>query len=379
MYTKRNLGINAIGLILIGMLTITGCGAEEAETTVQENQITVETVKAQFMDISKSATYTGTVAGKNEVNVLTEASAKITAVYVKPGDYVKAGQTIVSLDTKDYVNAVSLAENSYQQAQAALKANDVNLQTAKNTLERIKTLYENGSATLQELEQAQSAVDLLSTGASEVNVQIAETNLQTAQNQISKCTVCAPISGTIGRVPVSVGDTAGIGTCVAVISDNSQMEADITVNEADISYIKVGDPVWVYVQSSRNEPYNGMISSIDTITQTGKAGYEVKVGLQGSDTNIKSGMFAEVVLNTQSSGSALCLPVNAVITKAGQSIVYVPTDDGRVHQMTVTTGLSNDTYIEITGGINAGQEVVTSGNTLVSEGSKITILNGEAK
>jgi len=164
-------------VLTLAMLALSGCGKEEQQAA-EESYITVKTVQAEVMDVSKSASYTGTVTGKTEVDVLAEASAKVTAVYVQPGDSISAGQTIAVLDTKDYVNSVALAEDSYQQALAAKRANDVNLQIAQNNLERVKVLHDSGAATPTDLESAQSAVDLLSTGSADVAISIAETNLK---------------------------------------------------------------------------------------------------------------------------------------------------------------------------------------------------------
>lgn len=381
MRMNKSWGQYLILLILtMAVLAMAGCGGgEEQQQAAAESQITVETVLAQTQDISKSASYTGLVAGKNEVDVLAEAAAKVTSVYVQPGDYVSAGQTIATLDTKDYVNSVALAENSYQQALAGKKTNDVNLQTAQNNLERIRKLFDSGSATQLELENAQAAVDLLSTGSADVAVEIAATNLQNAQNQLAKCTITAPISGTVGDVAVTVGQMIGTGSKVAVITDASNLEVEISVSESDISYIQKGNAVQVYIKAAQDDAFSGVVDSIAAVTESGKSGYCVKIDLSNVNGKIKSGMFAEVVLNTQSSYQTLALPVNAVITKAGQSVVYVPNEEGRAHQIEVTTGISGKEYIEITGGIEAGQEVITSGNTLVSEGTKIKIVNEEAE
>ena len=103
----------------------------------------------------------------------------------------------------------------------------------------------------------------------------------------------------------------------------------------------------------------------------------MKVDVNDADHRIKSGMFAKVMLDTRSSLQTMALPINAVISKAGQSYVYLATEEGRAHQVEVVTGIRNQDYIEIISGLEYGQEIITAGNTLVSEGSRIKVLNEE--
>ncbi len=424
---KSTMGIGRqilAGILVLSLVLAAGCGKkEEEQAAVTESQITVATTYAQIMDLNKSASYTGTVAGKNEVTAVTEAGAKVTNVYIHEGDYVTAGQTIATLDTSNYVNSVTAAQQSYNAAtlqpdQAAIQRNQatiqrdqaviqreqlqLNLTQAENNLNRVKALFESGAATQQDLEGAQNAVDSLNTSlkasdetirASEETIKaaelaittaqnavgMAETQLKTAQDQLAKCTVTAPISGTVGTVFLTVGEMVGVGSKVAVITDSQNLEVALNVSESDISYLSQGSPVSVYIRSASDAPFNGTISSIAGVSSEGKAGYDVKIDLNNTNGRIRSGMFAEVILNTQSSRNTLVLPIDAVIVKAGTSTVFVPNEEGRAHQVEVTTGISNKDYIEITGGIVSGQEVITSGNTLVSEGSKIQILNEEGQ
>lgn len=378
---ERKKHLRQYGMVCIlsmAMLVFGGCGDEKEEAeTMPETQLTVETAVVQPMDIIKSVDYTGVVAGKNEIDVSAEASARVAAIYVHPGDTVSAGQKIAVLDTKDYVNGVALAQDNYQQALAAKRTNEVNLQSAQNTYNRIRSLYESGAATQQELENAQSALDLLSTGSADVAVSIAETNLKNAENQLAKCTITAPIGGMIGDVAITEGQMVSNGMKVAVITDASQFEVQLNVSESDISYIQQGNPVQVSIKSAREEAFDGVVSSIAAVTDAGSAGYSVKVDVNDANHLIKSGMFAKVMLDTRSSLQTMALPINAVISKAGQSYVYLATEEGRAHQVEVVTGIRNQDYIEIVSGLEYGQEIITAGNTLVSEGSRIKVLNEE--
>ncbi len=100
------------------------------------------------------------------------------------------------------------------------------------------------------------------------------------------------------------------------------------------------------------------------------------MSLPNTEGQIKSGMFAELTIDTMSKQGILTVPVGAVIPKGGQDIVYLVDGESRAQVAEVTTGIKNDQYIEIVSGLTAGQEVIVKGNTLVSDGTLVRVVGG---
>lgn len=371
----KKLNYTAIIVLLIAFLAVSGCG-KEVHTTA-ESQITVVTAKAGVMDIAKNVNYSGLVRGKNEVNVLSQVQARVTGILVQPGQAVKAGQTLITLDDSNYQAAVAQAQASLQQAQAGKAANDINVETARKNLERIQKLHETGAVSTLELEKAQDTLNLLTTGSSEAAVEIARAALQQAQDNLGKCYIKSPINGVVGNIAVSLGDYAFMNSPVISITDSSELEIEIMVGESEISYIKKGIEVDVKIKAVAEEPFKGVVSAIATVADQAKRSYAVKINLGNKENKIKSGMFAEVSLDTMSKKGVLCVPINAVIPRGEKKIVYVCDTENRAREIEVETGLSSSTHIEIVKGLTEGQEVIVKGNTLLNEGSLVRVVSGE--
>jgi len=132
----------------------------------------------------------------------------------------------------------------------------------------------------------------------------------------------------------------------------------------------------VVIRAVQEQPFMGQVESIATVADPVKRNYAVKVSLPNSGGLIKSGMFAELTVNTMSKPGVLTVPVGAVLPKGGRDIVYVVDQDSRARVVEVETGIKNDQNMEIVSGLTAGQEVIIKGNTLVSDGTLVKVVGG---
>lgn len=319
------------------------------------------------MDIAQSVSYAGKVEGRNEASVFAKTSARVTAVYVKDGDRVTAGQTLIVLDSHDYAAVVA-------QAEAGKRAAELSLTTARTNLERTRQLFAIGAASKQQMESAQTAADL-----AEVSLAQADAAINVASVQLNNCSITAPISGVAGNITLAVGDMASPAAVAAVISDTSQLEIRFMVSESEVNYITNGGAAKIYIKAVSDKPLPGKISSVSTVPDPTSRNYAVKVALNNQNGQIRSGMFAELIIDTISKQNILCVPVNAVLPKSGSSIVYTVDKDNRARPLDVQTGIKNNRYIEITSGLKAGQQIITKGNTLVNDGTLVRVAAGGDK
>lgn len=373
---SRVLAVLLCGLLIMSV-TVTGCGKKQE--VVKETAVSVSMEKAKIHNIAMSQTYSGTVRGENEVMILPKVPARVTAIYVKPGDMVRQGQTLMTLDNKDFQAAIRQAQAGLQAAQAGKRANEIQVQTAKNAYERIQKLHDAGAASDVELENARAAYEALTAGSAEAMVAQAQAGLASAQEAMNNCVITSPISGVVGSVNVSLGDTANPQSPTAVVTTTEQLELSIMVPEADITYIKTGSQVKVSVRAAGEEDLPGTVKTIATVADPMKRNFEVKIALKNPGGKIKSGMFAEVGLDTQSKSNVLVVPISAVIPRTGSNIVYTVDKNKRARSIEVETGIKNKHYIEITKGLKEGQSIISKGNTLVSEGTLVRVISGGAK
>ncbi|MDD2553024.1 MAG: efflux RND transporter periplasmic adaptor subunit [Desulfotomaculaceae bacterium] len=374
---SRYLNVMAALVIVSLLLSLSGCGNKAEQETVQADTITVETVVVENMDITKYTGYAGTVKGSDEVAVMPDLPRRVTAVYVTEGQAVQQGQVIVSLDRSKLDAAVQQAEAAVAAARAAQAANEVQKQTALDNYNRIKQLHTAAAVSDQSLEAAKAQYDALNTGAAEAGVAQAQAALSLAQQNLADCEVTSPISGIVGRVDVAVGDTASMQSPVAIINNTADLEIEVNVSEADISFIQAGTTVQVRINAISEELLTGTIKSVASVADPVTRTYPVNVSLPNNDAaQVKSGMFAEVLLGTQHRTGVLGIPMVAVLPKSGENTVFVVNEENRGQAVIVQTGLNDGIYVEITSGLQAGQRVVTKGNTLIDENSLLDFADG---
>ena len=365
-------------LVIMSLLIgVSGCNKEKKSEETQDNIINVETAEVKEMDIIKCTSYSGKVKGSHEEAVMPNLARRVTAVYVTEGQAVQQGQVIVSLDRSKLDTAVQQAEAALASAQAALAANEVQRQTALSNYNRVKELHDALAISDQELERAKAQYDALSTGAAEAGVAQAQAALNLAQQNLADCEVTSPMNGIVGRVDVAVGDTTSLQSPVAVINNTSDLEIEVKVSEADISTIKAGTTVKVRITAIGEEPFTGTVKSVASVADPVTRTYPVKVALpNNSESQVKSGMFAEVMLETQRRAGVIGIPMAAVLPKNGESTVYVVNTEDHAQAVIVQTGLNDGKYIEIIKGLQLGQKVITKGNTLIDETSVLNFIDG---
>jgi len=366
-------------LVTVLVLSLIAAGCGKKEEVVEETEITVDIAKAEKRDIAKSASYSGIVRGENEVYIMPKVMARVTAIYVKPGDQVREGQTLLVLDSSDYEAAVKQAEAALAQAEAAKRANDVQKETALANYERMKKLHEAGAVSDQQMEQARSQYEALAAGGAEAAVEQARAGLLQAQTQLNHCIIKSPISGVVGSINLSLGDTASPQSPAAVVTETSRLEIEVLVSESEVSYIEAGREVDVFIDAVQDEPFKGRVKSVATVPDPVKRSYVVEVMLDNPDGSIRSGMFAEVSIATISKDDALCVPRSAVIPKGGRDVVYTVDKESRAREKEVTAGIENSSYIEIVKGVKEGEKVITRGNTLVNDGTRVRAVAGGDK
>ncbi|MCB8816172.1 efflux RND transporter periplasmic adaptor subunit [Desulfosporosinus shakirovi] len=382
MSNKKRVNILHWVVILVGsLLLISGCSPQMPSSAV-ESAVTVNVGIAESRDIHGSISYSGRLKASREVQVLPQTSARILSINVSEGQDVGTGQTLMTLDNSSLQASLKKAEAQVASAKANQVNNQIKLEAAGKSYERTKSLYDAGATTQVELENAKDAYDSLNTGSVEAAVAEAEAALLEIQEQIEYTSITAPVSGTIGRIDASIGDYVNTSNTVAVISDPQELKIEIMVGESDISIMKLNTKVDVYVKSVNPDPLSGTISSIASVLAANSSMYPVTITLDNVNGVVKSGMYAEVSIAASGVQSALCIPLSSIIPDNGVNVVYSVTEEKgetRAARVEVETGINDGDYVQILSGLKAGDKVVTLGNTLISDGSLLTIQSKEGE
>ena len=390
---KRTLIIAAIIAVLV-----VGGGAYVAMKGKQPKAQEVETTVAKLAPIVQKVNGTGKIQPNTEINISADVSAKITRLDVKEGDHVEKGQLLVELDRQKYLASVQSQEANVRSAQAQAKLARDNRDQAERVYKRAKELVGRRLVSQSELDSAQTAFQVESSRyqAAMDQVQQAIGFLKQAQDDLSKTTIYAPISGTVSDLNKERGEIA-IGSqfqedVIMVIAQLGAMEALVNVDENDINAIQIGQPAEISVDAVLGEKITGIVSEIASSATVPAAGsavqkteFEVKIAITSDTAKLRPGMTASADIVTATRDKALVVPIQSVTVrtpeqlkdkdgKAGRftagkdgfvEVVFV-VNDGKAGARQVITGIQSDDAIEIKSGLADGDVVVSGSYRAIS-------------
>ncbi len=395
-----------IGLILAALLIGGGVVVWQRTRPTTTSTANLQTMPIRRGTIVATVSASGNVAAAHTATISPQTSGRVTKVNVKVSDSVKAGQTLVQMDLTDLNNSLRSAQLSLQTAQTnfdtakAKNATNANqLIVAKASLEKARIAvqaaqaeydtiaWRAGSAsTTQATTLQQATVEYTSAKASydstaatindadlknaQVSLDKAKLEVEQAQLNLDKARIVAPFDGIVTAVSVNVGDNANSATTstsatnAVTMYDPSQLQISVSVSEVDIAKIKVGQTASVTMDALSGKTYSAQVATISpagTVT-SGVVNYTVVLNLTNADEAVRPGMTSNLTIEVDKREGVLIVPTRAVRTVGPQKVVSTLVN-GQLVPKPVTTGLSNDTSIEIVSGLNEGDIVVINQTT----------------
>ena len=377
--TKIILGATSALLILLVLGAVFGGSRDES------NAFSWDVISRG--DIRETITASGEIQARTKISIGTSVMGEIKALHVVDGQDVKAGDPLVTIDQERL-------KQGLLQAQAALEGvrQDADrLKAAKTRAEenftRMERLYKQGLISDEEYRQARLNRDtsILSFRSAESNVQQSVANLASMRDSLSKSELRAPIAGRVTGLKALKGETAIPGqsnlpgAMLMVISDMSEIIAEIKVNESEVVRTHVGQVAQVMVESFPGRVFPGKVYEVATASE--KIGqdanmYLVKVALDMKSpevTNLRPGMSARAVVLTNEAKRVLRVPLQSVLEREGsmeeaqkkgllspegRNVAFV-VKDGRATERTVKTGIANTQFLEVKEGLSEGEKVLT--------------------
>ena len=355
---------------------------EAAGVAVQVQEVTSDTIASENK-------VSGKIAADNETSIFVASSVKCTAVYVEAGDTVQAGQKICTLDldsTLSSYNAANInydsAAQSYQDQKAIL---DKQVQLAQDNLDNLKALYEIGAASQLEIDQAELSLQQAQAGRTSTLAQL-EAGMQSAKSNVEQLStlledvdaegnVVAPTSGTLVSLNAVENAFVSPSMPVAVIDGPEQMKVSVSVSEALVPKLAIGDEAEVTV-SAVDAAFTARIRSVEQTANAQTKLYTVTLSVPADVEGLLSGMFADVTFRTDASENAVVVPTEAILTNGTEQHVFV-VENNAARQVAVTTGLTGNGVTEITSGLQPGQQLVTVGQAYLSDGDPVRVVSGE--
>ena len=403
------IGVGAL-IVLIVVAKVTGLiGGEQLE------KVTVE--KASSRKVVETVTASGKIQPATEVKLSSEVSGEVVELLVREGDFVKKGQLLCRVRPDVLKSGYDRATASYSSQKASVAASEQQLAQAKGnmtnaeiTFKRNTELFNKKVISAAEYDAAKVAYLTATTGlesarqnliAAKFNLEQTGANVQEASANLAKATIFAPVDGVVSKLSIELGDrilgTAQMaGTEIMRISNLTNMEVNVDVNENDINRVKVGNKASIEVDAFADMKFEGIVTEIaSSSTAVGAAttsvdqvtNFTVKVRLivdaENGQSQFRPGLSATVDIES-SSEEGLSVPIQAVFVdskkaekpeggnqtedaakqkarltdKKVKQYVYL-FNNGAAKKVEVTTGIQNDQFIIVKTGIKNGEEIIT--------------------
>jgi HlyD family secretion protein len=424
---KRYIIFGSIGLILLGIIV-------SFILSKREKPIPVTTEKAVRKTILQTVSATGKVQPETEVKISPEVAGEIIELPVEDGMSIKKGDLLVKIKPDSYKALLEQQEAAISSARATNLQQKASMVKAEQDIKRAEDMFAKKTISVQEYNAAQAASDVAkNTYESSLHqIEQAEASSSQARDALSKTTVYSPIDGTVtilnsklGERIVATGQFAG--TEVMRVADLEHMQAVVDVNENDVPNVKVGDKASVKIDAYGDDKFRGTVAQIANTGKTTGAGtqeevtnFEVKINLDRKNVLLRPGLSCTADIETNTVKDAVAVPMQAVTIRTGESnlspeeiekkkqkaadrdkgdnsadyvnerqekqaqkeereklakVVFLKKGN-KAQVVKVTTGISDDTYMEIKSGIQPGDEVISGSYSAISrklkDGAKVT-------
>jgi len=334
---------NTLGITVLA-ITLFACQSTAPEAKSAKKQITGLKVEAFIVNpsiLDQSITISGTLKPYEETVIMPEVSGRVVAINLQEGKTVKRGTILIELFNEDL--------------KAQLRKSLAQLQIAEETLKRQNELIKVSGISQSDYDQAQLQVKSITADIEVLNVQIGRTKIK------------APFDGTVGLRNVSLGAQVSTSTALVTLREVDQLKLDFSVPEKYSSEIKPGTKVQFTLQGDDQKYDAEVIASeqgIDYSTRNLKARAVVK----NPSPSLVPGAFATVELRLKQIEQALMIPTQAVIPQEKDKRVIVASQ-GKAKFVIVKTGIRNSSRINVMGGINSGDTIITTGLLFLKPGS----------
>ena len=357
---KRMILMLAVLLAVVGVIGFVKFQQIQAaiaqSTSVQPPPTAVTTIGTSEVPWESTRRAIGTVTSVHGVTVSADLPGIVEAIHFESGKWVKQGDELVRLDTR--------------QERAQLDAGEAEQELARLNLERMRGLREKGVVSQAELD------------AAEGRFKTAEAQIGQIRASIERKTIRAPFAGSLGIRQVNLGQYLAGGDPVVPLQSLDPIYVDFSVPQQNLAQVKVGTEVDVTLEGSDTST-RGRISAVDTVVDQATRNVKVRATLANPQGQLRPGMFVEAHVAGSDELAVIAVPASAIsYAPYGDSVFVVAEMDGPqgakyqgVRQQFVKVGGARGDQVAVVSGLEPGAEIVTSGVFKLRNGAPVVVNN----
>lgn len=364
---QRRAGLRKWGLRSLLALGLLGVIFTLKQTVFASKPIDVRVVRTERGLVESTITNSkaGTVKARQRAKLSAEISGRIVEITRRKGESVAQGDTLVRLSDDSLRAQKALAEQAVHAAEARLREAYLARDFAKRELERKQKLAEHDIVSAERIDQLENSFDSAQAVcvAAEAERKKAYAALDVTQADFEKLSIRAPFPGVIAEVSTEVGEWVGLPTTLGIIDliNPDSLYISAPMDEVDSGKISVGAKTKISVDSRPDEKFLGHVTRIapyvlDLETQNRTVEIEAELDDPEISKTLLPGTSADVEVILIAKPNALRIPTSALFRENRVLVI----EGGVLTEREIQTGLRNWDFVEVTGGLQEGEEVVTS-------------------
>lgn len=332
-----------VNLALVAIV-LTACGSAGAEkaTTTQEKLPLVKVVQSIEQPVEQIVSFTGSIEPDVKNNISPSLGLRIDKINVEVGDQVKKGQVLVVMDKRQYLQSA------------------VQTQSLETDFARLKSLYEEGGVSKQQLDQLETQL---------------EVSRHATDNLKENAELTSPVSGVVTDRLFDEGDVYSPSTGrIITVMNIARVKVQVNVSEQYFTNVKLGMPVDIKLDIYPDKVFEGRVSLIYPALDAATRTFVTEITIDNPARQLRPGMFCRVSLNFGKTDRVL-VPDIAVMKQIGTNERYIfAVKDGKAERQVVTLGRVVGKNYEILSGATAGEQIIVAGGQKLLDGQSVQIV-----
>ncbi|HSE32543.1 MAG TPA: efflux RND transporter periplasmic adaptor subunit [Pyrinomonadaceae bacterium] len=385
----------------LSLTAITSCARKPptSQPTAIIQGVKVETIKTSTVEDYYEAV--GTVRARNSSVIAARIMGNVVKLYVREGDRVRAGQTLIELENREAGTQIAKARAGVRESTDALDEVDRNMRAAESTQQaananerlanttfsRYRTLFERKSVSPQEFDEVRTKLEIAKAESERADRLLQATKakraqmlarIDQAQADVSSARIYAgysrlvsPIEGIVVSKQVDVGTMATPGAPLITIENNASYQLEVAVEESQLSNIHLHDQAHVEIEAISNNDLTCFVVEIVPAADPSSRSYSVKLALPNiAGAQLRSGLYGKARF-ISGQRETLAIPQKAITQRGQLTGVFVVDQSGVARLRLVKTGKAFDDKIEVLSGLTDGDEIVVDGLSSIQDGSRV--------
>ena len=334
--------------LMVAVLLAACAGAEGTPNTTVTAAIPVRLAPVMDTESTQPVVATGTLAASDEVQLSFKISGIVARVLVQEGQTVRAGQPLAALDLREIDAQLAKARTG--------------LVKAERDLARAQNLYKDSVATLENVQDATSAVEM------------AKSDYTGAAFNKQYAIIVAPTNGVVLRKQSQAGELVAPGQTVIVMGGASAGSVvRVGIADRDAVRLKLGDPATVTFSAYPNQTFEGYVSEVPAAANAMTGTYGVEIRLTKAPA-MATGLIGNVNIRPRTAGGARMIPIEALVEADGNRGVVFTVEKDVAHRKDISIATIDDRHVAVMAGLDDATLVVSAGGVYLSEGAKVKVV-----